>query len=328
MTDLASARSTAPAIPPAEAPADAAPSPLRRLADRWTRFWFEPTPPDNLGLCRILFYGLLFIYFVPVDYTGWGTLPRSFFAPVWPFEKFRIPVLGDPYLALTAAVWKAALLLSCVGFFTRVSTIVAFVLGTYLIGVPYNFGKTDHMTAIIVFALGILAVSYCGDAWSVDAAIRRRFRGEQHCAPSGEYRWPVRAVWLTMALVFFAAGMAKVLASKHHWVFSEHMEISLVQRFYDPNPPDIRLGLWIALHPWAAKSMAAVSLLGELLFPLALLSRRARRILPPALLAMQLGIGLVMNVWFWPFMFCYLFWVPWDRSLPRSLQSNDVVRSA
>ena len=321
MTDLASARTAAPTTPPEQAAAGAAPRVWRRLADRWHRFWFEPAPPDNLGLCRILFYGLLFIYFVPVDYTGWGTIPRSFFAPVWPFEKFRIPVLGDPYLALAGAVWKAALLLSCVGFFTRVSTIVAFVLGAYLIGVPYNFGKTDHMTAIVVFALGILAVSYSGDAWSVDAAIRKRFRGEQRRAPSGEYRWPVRAVWLTMALVFFAAGMAKVMQGGAAWVFSDHMAISLVQRFYDPNPPDIRLGLWVAQHGWAAKTMAAGSLLGELLFPLALVSRRARRILPAALLAMQLGIGLVMNVWFWPFMFCYLFWIPWDRTVRRRLQS-------
>jgi len=132
----------------------------------------------------------------------------------------------------------------------------------------------------------------------------------------------VRAVWLTMALVFFAAGMAKAIKGGPAWVFSQHMEISLVQRFYDPNPPDLRLGLWVAQHPWMARAVAGGSLLGEVLFPLALFSLRARRILPPLLLAMQIGIGLLMNVWFWPFMFCYLFWVPWDRILgPRSLQS-------
>ena len=43
----------------------------------------------------------------------------------------------------------------------------------------------------------------------------------------------------------------------------------------------------------------------------------ARRVLPAAMLLMQLGIGLLMNVWFWPFMYCYLFWVPWDRILGR-----------
>jgi hypothetical protein len=29
------------------------------------------------------------------------------------------------------------------------------------------------------------------------------------------------------------------------------------------------------------------------------------------LLAMQVGIGLLMDVWFTRFMFAYLFWVPW-----------------
>ena len=293
------------------------------LVERWNRFWFEPAAPDNLGLCRLLFYGLLLAYFLPTKFDGWGEIPKSLFDPVWPFEKFHIPILPDPYLGPAAAMWKASLFLACVGFCTRVSTALAFVLGAYLIGVPYNFGKTDHMTALVLFTLGFLVLAPCGDAWSADALVRRRFRDQPPPPPSGEYRWPVRAVWLTMALVFFTAGMAKVIQGGFPWVFSEHMEISLVQRFYDPNPPDLRIGLWIAQHPWAARTMAAGSLLGELAFPLALLSRRARRFLPAILLLMQLGIGVVMNVWFWPFMFCYLFWVPWDRLLAqRTLQSH------
>jgi hypothetical protein len=296
---------------------EATPAPRTGVVERWNQFWFAPTTPDNLGFCRVLFFGLLLVYFFPVRYDGWATIPRSFFDPVWPFEKLHIPIVPDPYLGLLAAIWKASLFLACVGFCTRISTAIAFVLGAYLIGIPYNFGKTDHMTAIIVFTLGFFALSRSGDAWSADSLIRRRFRDLPPPAPSGEYRWPVRAVWLTMALVFFAAGMAKLRLGGLAWVFSQHMEISLVQRFYDPNPPDIRLGLWIAQHPWAARTMAAGSLLGELLFPLSLFNLRARRVLPPLLLAMQLGIGLLMNVWFWPFMFCYLFWVPWDGILGR-----------
>jgi hypothetical protein len=295
---------------------------VAEVVDRWSRFWFAPTPPDNLGVCRVLFYALLLGYFATTRYDGWATIPRSFYDPIWPFEKFHIPILRDPYLGIAAAAWKVSLLLACLGFLTRLSTAVAFVLGAYLIGLPYNFGKTDHMTALVVFTLGFLALAHSGAAWSVDALVRRRVMNRPAPAPSGEYRWPVRAVWLTMALVFFAAGMAKVIQGGPAWVFSQHMEISLVQRFYDPNPPDLRLGLWVAQHPWAARALAGGSLLGELLFPLALFSLRSRRIFPPLLLAMQLGIGLLMNVWFWPYMFCYLFWVPWDRILGRrTLQS-------
>ena len=32
-----------------------------------------------------------------------------------------------------------------------------------------------------------------------------------------------------------------------------------------------------------------------------------------ATLLMQVGIGLLMAVWFKQFLFLYIFWVPWDR---------------
>ena len=285
------------------------------LSVRWRRWWFEPELPDNLGLCRLLFFGLLLAYYLPVSHVGWGSVPASFRNPIWLFERLHLPILPDSALAVIVGTWKAALLLSCVGFLTRVSTALAFVLGFYLIGVPYNFGKTDHMTALLVWTMGILALSRCGDGWSVDAWLRRRKTGTPSPPPSGEYRWPVRAVWVTMATLFFAAGMAKVIQGGAAWVFSEHMEISLVQRHYDLTaPPPNRLGLRVAQLPWMAKAMAGSSLLLELTAPLALFSRRLRRVLPWVLLGMQFGIGLLMDVWFTRFMFVYLFWAPWDRA--------------
>lgn len=300
-------------------PDNTAGRPTAALDSRWHRFWFEPVSPDNLGICRFLFYGLLVIYYAPVSFVGWASVPKSFYDPIWLFERLHLPILPDPYLNSLASLWKAALLLSCLGFVTRVSTAVSFLLGVYLIGLPYNFGKTDHMTALPIFAMGVLALTWCGDAWSLDAYLRRR-RGRPDPLPSGEYRWPVRAVWLAMSVVFFAAGMAKLIKGGPAWVFSEHFQISLVQRHYDPNPPDVTLGLWVAQHAWLARTLAAASLLGELLFPLVLVSRLARRVLPPALLLMQIGIGMLMNVWFMTFMFVYVFFVPADRLLRRRLK--------
>jgi hypothetical protein len=77
--------------------------------------------------------------------------------------------------------------------------------------------------------------------------------------------------------------------------------------------PAVDWGLWIAKHPLLFKTAAAGSILAELLLFLALFSRRLRRVLPWALLAMQVGIGLLMRVWFTPYMYVYLFWVPWDK---------------
>ena len=40
------------------------------------------------------------------------------------------------------------------------------------------------------------------------------------------------------------------------------------------------------------------------------------------LLAMQIGIGLLMNVWFTRFFFAYVFWVRWDCLVPPSRKSK------
>ena len=288
------------------------------LLERWRRWWFEPELPDTLAICRLLFFGLLFAYYLPVSQAGWGSVPVSFRNPIWLFERLHLPILSENALTVLSVVWKASLFFACIGLLTRLTTTVAFFLGFYLIGVPYNFSKTDHMTALLVWTMGILALSRCGDAWSVDALWRRRRSGASPLPPSGEYRWPVRAVWVTMATVFFAAAMAKAIQGGPAWVFSEHMEISLVQRHYDIiGVPSVKWGLWVAQHPWAARSMAAGSVLLELAAPLALFSRRLRRVLPWMLLAMQVGIGVLVDVWFTRFMIVYVFWVPWDKLLRR-----------
>jgi hypothetical protein len=305
----------------AEAPAEPRAGTVRAVVDRWNRFWFHPVAPADLALSRLVFFGFLFAYYLPVSPVGWGSVPASWRDPIWIFERLHLPILSDRALAVLGPLWKLSLLLSCFGLATRVSTAVAFALGAYLIALPYNFGKTDHMTALVLWTLGILALSRCGDAWSVDALIRRRL-GRPPPSPSGEYRWSVRAVWLTMCVVFFAAGMAKLMRGGLAWVFSEHMAISLVQQHYSLDPPDVTWGLFIARHAWMAQLMAGASLLLELAAPLALFSRRARWVLPALLLAMQLGIAVLMNVWFTRFMFVYVFWVPWGRLLPRRLQSD------
>ena len=82
-------------------------------------------------------------------------------------------------LAWVEGTWKAALVLSCLGLFTRASTVASFVLGLYLLGLPQNFiGEAwYHYDMLVVIVLGILAFSRCGDAFSADRLIRQARRG-------------------------------------------------------------------------------------------------------------------------------------------------------
>ena len=35
---------------------------IKRAADGWNRFWFEPGPAAALGICRMLFFGTLLLW--------------------------------------------------------------------------------------------------------------------------------------------------------------------------------------------------------------------------------------------------------------------------
>ena len=287
------------------------------LRERWMTFWFAPVPPLNLGVCRALFFGAFFLFYLPQDFARWGGLPGAFWAPVPPFEALGLPVPPPEALAWAGGIWKAALALGCLGLLTRASTAASFVLGFYLLGLPQNFvgGVPYHYDMLVVLALGILAFSRCGDGFSADHLIRD-LRGKSSPGTSGEYAWPVRAVWLTFALVFFAAGVSKLRHSGLEWVFSGNMATLLVQARYIMDPL-VPWGSYVAGHGWLYKPMAAATVALEVGYPLALFSRRARRVIVPTMFCMLVGVRALLGPTFYPFLICHVFWVPWDRVARR-----------
>jgi predicted DCC family thiol-disulfide oxidoreductase YuxK len=64
---------------------------------------------------------------------------------------------------------------------------------------------------------------------------------------------------------------------------------------------------------WLCRVLAGMTILIEVAFPLAMVSRWARRGLVPGMFLAQVFIYLMMGVAFTQFMFAYLFWVPWER---------------
>jgi hypothetical protein len=283
-------------------------------------FWFEPVEPLNLGLCRVLFFGAFLLFYLTEDFSAWAEVSDSFWMPIAPFEILHLPVLSSALLNVLQITWKMSLALSCLGLFTRASTVSSFILGLYLLGLPHNFGKVHHFDGLVVIVLGIMALSRCGDACSIDQLIRKMWQGNnlsvQQPQLSGEYRWPVRAVWLMFALIFFAAGVAKLRNSGLVWIMSDNLKIMLIQHHYyrsDPYTPLVSWGLEIAQHNWLSRLLAAATVVLEVSYPLALFSSRARWVIVPSVFLMQAGIRILMGPPFTQFLICNLFWVPWDR---------------
>ncbi len=287
-----------------------------RALAAWNAFWFAPGPASTLGTCRLLFFGALFLWQLPHDFSAWGAYSSAWWMPIPLFDVLRVPAFSPATIEWIQAVWKVALLLSAIGWFARPAMAVAFVLGTYLMGLPHNFGQTQHFDTLVVFASGALALSRAGDACSVDA-IRDAAgtRGGERPPDDGEYTWPIRLVWVMMALIFFAAGVSKLRHSGLEWIFSDNLSYLLLRQQYhlSDGEPLTRWGIWVANHAWASRGLAAMSVGVETMFPLALFSRRARCVIVPAGLCFLIGIRTLMGPTFEQFMMCYVFWLPWSR---------------
>jgi len=293
---------------------------FREIRERWMRFWFEPSEPTDLGVSRLLFFSILFLFYLPQDFSGWATVSSAFWAPTTFFKLLHVPVLSEFALMALQIIWKLALLLVAIGLWTRVSLMTSAALGFYLLGLPHNFGKTHHFDALIVLVMAGLAFSRCGDAWSVDALIRAARRSgpvADRPAPSGEYTWPIRLVWCLMSIVFFSSGFSKLRTSGLSWINAENLAIILQQANYHTSNADPWFGalsLRMAGWAWACWLLAASTYVFELGYPLALCFVPARWIVVPGMFMTQLGIRAFMGPTFQQFWFCNMFWIPWRRA--------------
>jgi hypothetical protein len=209
-------------------------SAMRSIRQGWQQYWFEPTGPAALGLCRIVFYATLALCFARFDASEWGHVDPVFWKPITLFRLFDLPLLSPHLLTVLQTIWKIALVTSCLGIWTRVSTWIAWGLGIYLLGLPCCFGKISHKHQTVVLVLGIMALSRCGDAWSLGARWKRtRPQSRQlEISACGGYTWPVRLTRAIFISVFFAAGLYKLRTSQLAWVTSDNLANVLIRAHY------------------------------------------------------------------------------------------------
>jgi uncharacterized membrane protein YphA (DoxX/SURF4 family) len=314
-----------------------------RTMAAWDRFWFTPGPALRLGLARAIFCGAAFCFYTPHDFAQWASVARAFWMPIPLFDTLHLSPLPAPWLSIVQVIWKVALLTSAIGLFTRVSTVVAALLAIYVLGLPHNFGATQHYDTLIVFALAILAMSCAGDTLSIDAWWRSHRRRAADTATSSdesterlvlidnrradrgplfgpEFGWPMRAMWVMTGLVFFGAGTSKLRHSGLEWAFSDNLRLLLMRGYYHVSDGDplTSWGLTIARQPHLPELLALCTLIIETSGVVALFVPRLRPWAGTAWLTLIVAIRVLMGPTFEPFLICALFCVPWDRVVAKA----------
>lgn len=294
---------------------------MNRLMASIRDFFFSSGRPQELGYCRVVFYLWLFLFYLPLMDT-YGSQNVSAFAdvgdvfrqPIFPFGLLGEWVVPHPWIDLLVAMWKVSLLLSCVGLFTRTSMWGAFLLGSYVIGLPFNYGTMTHTGGTLVIGLGIMALSRAGDAISVDAWWRGR-AGRPAAQPGGEYRWPIRFIWVLLATIYFCSGISKWINNGAGYLNPDVMAGFFRQRsFAWYTQPLTDWGYRLAEVRWFCTAASAWTLFGETFFWLSLVSRRARMVLVPAMFLTHIGVAALLGPQFFQFLSLYVFWIPWSLS--------------
>jgi len=156
-----------------------------------------------------------------------------------------------------------------------------------------------------------MALSRAGDSVSLDELLRRR-RGGSRREPSGEYRWPIRFIWVLLATAYFVSGASKVMANGLGYLHPDVMAGFLRQRsFAWQTRPFTDLGLGLTDYAWICVAASAWTLVAELGFWLVLISRRAQGVLVPGMFVTHIGIALLLGPQFFQWMALFVFCIPW-----------------
>lgn len=266
------------------------------LLDRIDDVLRPRVPAERLAALRILVgtFSAIYVMVRAPSLASVAHMKSAQFAPVGP-----VRLLSEP---LPAAVVYAIVALAVISS-------VPFVLGykfritgplfaaSLLWATSYrnSFGMIFHTENLFVLHTAILGVANAAAATSLDA------RGKPEAEPSRRYGVAVVALSLVTALAYTLAGIAKLRVSGLSWITGDalrnHIAHDNLRKLLLGDGYSV-IGAWTVAHAWVFKPFAAITIVFEILAPLALVSRRLAVPILGGLWLFHIGVLALMWILF------------------------------
>ena len=232
-----------------------------------SQFFFQQEVPYGPALVRMAMSFTLLFVVVP----RW-IHAREFFssdgsaAPLHVnFGVDMLPELPGTVVVGLMTILLFTLITSCVGWCTRASMIISFVLYTYL-NLMDSLSSLTKYSVIASHILLLLSLSNCGTVWSVDSWLKRRQlpkRNPRHrswrSAKASDI-WPRRLMQIMIGCVYFGAAMTKMHTPEYF--NSDQMRYWMLSNVNHANP----FGEYLATAPWMLVVFAYITILWEVSF--------------------------------------------------------------
>lgn len=278
---------------------------MKRLLARLDQHWFAPASLRDLAFARIVIVGAQLLFFLP-SRAGQVALAHAdpiLYRPLVPLEVLLLPLGGwgvRPSAMFLDGVWIAAVVsgvLGWLGFRTRAALLIFAATNTILQSHVYSYGEFHHPEALMILALWVLAVAPAGAAWSLDD-LRHRARTAVRTGvfvrpQPAEYlspwaRWPMRLVQWLFVLVYFSAGLEKVVIGGLDWYNGYTIAYYMLE---DGVRGHLPASMMLAQHPHLLVPVSIAAAVFELGFAIA--------ILVPALALPFVAFGSAFHTGIW-----------------------------
>jgi hypothetical protein len=262
---------------------------------------FGPGDPRQLAALRIGLCAALALRLAtrPDAYLSLADQERELFRPR-SYMTLLDQMPSRPAIAICLVAGIVAAVLAAVGLLSRTMLAIALVAALLLNGMQTSQGKILHNDVLLVLCLIAIVFARHGDAWSLDACLRRRRRRcggavATRLVAGPAYGWPVRTAMLVIAIAYLVAGLHKVAGSGGlGWASSDNMRWLLYVASDEQGHN--ASALWIAEHPPIAHFAAYGLLATECLFFLVLLAPRLRWVFVPAVIALHIGTWVTLRL--------------------------------
>jgi hypothetical protein len=259
----------------------------QRARDLWNSLWFTPESAINLRACRvILALQALWVILSRPAIPSLTTWPLAFFPADHRLEYLRYGI-AHGHTQFEWLLWMllhVTLVFILAGSWPRVTCATAGILLYHfapfeeiIVGMPHT-----HFGGLTVPMLGFLILSFAEQP-------------QREIATSEEYRWPLALIQLLFAFTYLFAFFAKLRYSGIFWFTGPTIREFLITGW---GVTHSRWALLVAARPWMCWTMAIATLIFEPLFPLAVFSRKARRILIPVAVIFHIGNDVLLDIIF------------------------------
>lgn len=303
---------------------------LKRLPTS-IRLWVQRGVPiasaQSAGLFRIVF-GTAVLAYVVTNPVNSQMLDASELANAGGPYGMAVRWAGaHPTVVQQLRIWlQVSGVLFIAGVVTPAS-FAAFVGGFLLWACVYTLTSSAHAVAVLGVTLLCLMPARWGDAWSVDALLRRLLGRPRPFSSGRQYGFAFWVPRLVLGMAFLSAAWSKVAGGGLDWILNGTVKYYFVSDFKHALVP---WGPSLTEIPWVAVLMSGAAVLTEALVVTAAFSRSDAYalLLAAGATALLAGFVLFQGVLWWGWWILLIAFLPWHRIRRRSATRVETAASS